>query len=68
MRAVVQRVSRASVTVEGNVTGSIERGLLVFLGVGKEDTEKDITLIKESVQNVQKKARIVKEALIKRLK
>ena len=39
MRAVIQRVSRASVTVEGNVTGSIDRGLLVLVGVGHGDTD-----------------------------
>jgi D-tyrosyl-tRNA(Tyr) deacylase len=39
MRAVVQRVSRAKVTVNNEVTGSIERGLLVFLGVAKEDSQ-----------------------------
>lgn len=39
MRAVVQRVSQAGVTVEGKVTGSIGRGLLVLLGVGHEDTD-----------------------------
>ena len=53
MRAVVQRVSRASVTVNGKVTGSIERGLLVFLGVGKEDTQKDIDFIAEKVVNLR---------------
>lgn len=42
MRAVVQRVSRASVTVEGRVTGAIERGLLVLVGVGADDTSDDI--------------------------
>jgi len=42
MRAVVQRVSRASVTVDGEVTGAIERGLLVLLGAGHEDTQKDV--------------------------
>jgi len=39
MRAVIQRVSEASVTVEGKVTGAIGRGLLVLLGVGHADTE-----------------------------
>ena len=38
MRAVIQRVSRARVTVEGNMTGEIGMGLLVLLGVGKEDS------------------------------
>ena len=38
MRAVLQRVSRAQVTVESRVTGSIASGLMILLGVGKEDT------------------------------
>ena len=38
MRAVVQRVSRASVTVDGEVVGACGRGLLVLVGVGHEDT------------------------------
>jgi len=38
MRAVVQRVSRAKVTVEGRVSGEIGPGLMILLGVGKEDT------------------------------
>ena len=42
MRAVVQRVSRASVTVEGRVTGSIGRGLVVLVGVAADDAEEDI--------------------------
>lgn len=41
MRAVIQRVSRAKVTVQGEVTGEIGPGLLVLLGVGKDDTEGD---------------------------
>ena len=53
MRAVVQRVRRASVTVDGAVTGSIQRGLLVFLGVGKEDTEKDIDFIADKIVNLR---------------
>ena len=38
MRAVLQRVSHAKVTVESRVTGSIESGLMILLGVGKADT------------------------------
>jgi D-aminoacyl-tRNA deacylase len=41
MRALVQRVSRASVTVDGEVVGAIERGLCVLVGVTHEDTEAD---------------------------
>ncbi len=42
MRAVIQRVSRASVTVEGAVTGAIEGGLLVLVGIAPDDTPDDI--------------------------
>lgn len=38
MRLVIQRVKKASVTIEGNVVGSIDKGLLIFLGVGEGDT------------------------------
>jgi D-Tyr-tRNAtyr deacylase len=40
MRAVVQRVSRAQVTVNGEITGQIGLGLLVLLGVGRDDTRR----------------------------
>ena len=39
MRAVVQRVSRAQVDIDGQAVGAIERGLLILLGVGHDDTE-----------------------------
>lgn len=42
MRAVVQRVAHASVTVDEQVTGEIEQGLLVLLGAGPRDTDKDV--------------------------
>jgi D-aminoacyl-tRNA deacylase len=41
MRAVIQRVKQARVSVEGQVIGEIKQGLLCFLGVGKEDQEAD---------------------------
>lgn len=39
MKFVIQRVTEASVTIEGNTVGSIQKGYLVLIGVGKEDTE-----------------------------
>ena len=45
MRAVVQRVSEARVRVDSEVVGEIQAGLLVFLGVGREDTEKDVDFL-----------------------
>jgi D-tyrosyl-tRNA(Tyr) deacylase len=42
MRAVIQRVSEASVTVEGRVTGAIGRGLLVLVGIAGDDTDEYI--------------------------
>lgn len=45
MRAVVQRVSRANVVSEGETTGVMEAGLLVFLGVEDGDTEQDLQYI-----------------------
>ena len=41
MRAVVQRVTRANVTVDGDVVGAIEKGLVVLLGVARDDAEAD---------------------------
>jgi D-tyrosyl-tRNA(Tyr) deacylase len=53
MRAVVQRVSRASVTVEGQITGEIGAGLLVLLGVGREDTPAVAASMAEKVANLR---------------
>lgn len=49
MRAVVQRVSRAEVRVEGRVTGQVARGLAVLLGVGRGDGEDDARLLADKV-------------------
>ncbi len=53
MRAVVQRVSRARVTVDGRVTGSVGAGLLVLIGVGVEDTERDAETMAEKIANLR---------------
>jgi D-aminoacyl-tRNA deacylase len=53
MRAVVQRVSRASVTVDTRITGSIDRGLLVFLGAGAGDTTTDLQYIVDKIVNLR---------------
>lgn len=45
MRAVVQRVKYASVTVNNEVVGKIEQGLLVFVGVGADDTKEDAEIL-----------------------
>ncbi|HKN17103.1 MAG TPA: D-aminoacyl-tRNA deacylase [Candidatus Sulfotelmatobacter sp.] len=49
MRAVVQRVSRAQVTVNAEITGEIALGLLVLLGVGRDDNEADATYLAEKI-------------------
>ena len=53
MRAVVQRVSSSKVTVAGNITGEIKRGLLDLLGVTHEDTTKDVDYIIDKVLNLR---------------
>jgi D-aminoacyl-tRNA deacylase len=53
MRAVVQRVSRAQVTVKGEITGEIGLGLLVLLGVGRDDTEADATYLAEKIAGLR---------------
>jgi len=53
VRAVVQRVSEASVRVETEVIGRIGRGLLVLLGVSTTDTEKDVDYLSEKVVHLR---------------
>jgi D-tyrosyl-tRNA(Tyr) deacylase len=53
MRAVVQRVSRAQVTVNEEITGEIGLGLLVLLGVGQGDTEADATYLAEKIHGLR---------------
>lgn len=49
MRAVVQRVENASVKVDEKVVGAIDRGLLVYVGVGKDDAEADAEWLAEKI-------------------
>jgi D-tyrosyl-tRNA(Tyr) deacylase len=53
MRAVVQRSRAARVEVDGEVTGSIERGLVIFLGAGKGDDEKDVLYLAPKVATLR---------------
>ena len=53
MRAVVQRVSRARVTVEARVTGEIAAGLMVLLGVGREDTQSVAVSMADKIANLR---------------
>ena len=53
MRAVIQRVSSASVTVEERITGSVENGLLVFVGIEDTDTSEDIEWLSNKIVNLR---------------
>ena len=53
MRAVIQRVKSASVTVEGKVVSEIRKGLLVFLGVAQEDTPADVDYMASKIANLR---------------
>ena len=53
MRAVVQRVSRASVSVNNRVIGSIDKGLVILLGVSGDDTEKDVLYLADKITHLR---------------
>lgn len=53
MRAVLQRVKEASVTVDGSVVGAIGPGLMVLLGVGKGDTDADVDFMVDKVPGLR---------------
>ena len=53
MRALIQRVAQASVSVDGAVVGSIGPGLIVFLGVGRGDVEEDAEYLVEKIANLR---------------
>jgi D-tyrosyl-tRNA(Tyr) deacylase len=53
MRALIQRVSEAKVDIEGNTVAKIGKGILVFLGVEKGDTESDLAYLVKKVSNLR---------------
>ncbi len=53
MKAVIQRSRQASVLVDGNITGSIESGLVVLLGVTHDDTEDDAAYLASKIANLR---------------
>ena len=53
MRAVIQRVSKASVTIEGHKVASIDNGLLVLLGIINEDNTEDINWLSKKIVNLR---------------
>ena len=65
MRAVIQRVCSASVTVDGAVKGAIGPGLLVLLGVGHEDTQEDMDWLVKKIAGLRIFAEGVYEQLAK---
>ena len=53
MKALIQRVSHAKVTINGKVAGEIDKGILVLLGVAQGDTEKDVDYLVEKIANLR---------------
>lgn len=53
MKAVIQRVSHASVTIEGSVKNSIEKGYLILLGICNEDSQEDIDWLVHKIVNLR---------------
>ncbi|GAG94244.1 unnamed protein product, partial [marine sediment metagenome] len=53
MRTLIQRVKKASVEVKDEIVGEIEKGLVILLGVGEKDTEKDIKYLANKIANLR---------------
>ena len=53
MRILIQRVKKASVTIEGNVISLINNGLLLFIGIAEDDTQEDIQWLTKKVTNIR---------------
>ncbi|MBR3916937.1 MAG: D-tyrosyl-tRNA(Tyr) deacylase [Bacteroidaceae bacterium] len=53
MRTLIQRVKRASVTIDGELISLIDNGLLVFIGIGEEDSSEDIAWLTKKIANIR---------------
>jgi len=53
MKAVLQRVARASVSIEGKIVSKISNGLLILLGIGNDDTNEDIVWLSKKIANLR---------------
>ena len=53
MRTLIQRVKRASVTIDGELISLIDNGLLVFIGIGEEDNSEDIAWLTKKIANIR---------------
>jgi len=53
MRAVIQRVTEASCRVDGNITGSIDNGLLILLGIAADDTDEDLQWLAQKIAGMR---------------
>lgn len=53
MKALIQRVKKAKVTVNGEITGAIDDGILVFIGVEKDDNKEDLAYICKKIVNLR---------------
>ena len=53
MRVVIQKVSEASVSVEGQSLGAIKKGFMLLVGVGQEDTEVDVDYLARKIANLR---------------
>ena len=53
MKAVLQRVSEASVTVDGEIVGSIDKGYVVLLGIGDDDTKEKVDKMVDKIKNLR---------------
>lgn len=53
MRAVLQRVSKASVVIDGNMRSSIEKGILILLGIENDDTQEDIEWLSKKITRLR---------------